>query len=96
VPLLVTGFQLVPPISLRTDRVWKGTAFGGFKIRTDIPILVDRYMRGQLPINHSLRIHLKVSVRQTMQLMPSIPEIDCLRAVVTHFQVLSLVINNKL
>ena len=33
-------------------RVWKGTAFGGFKSRKDIPILVERCMKGELPVDH--------------------------------------------
>ena len=32
------------PFQLVTGRVWKGTAFGGFKSRKDIPILVERCM----------------------------------------------------
>lgn len=40
------------PFQLVTGRVWKGTAFGGFKSRTDVPKLVERYLSGQLPIDH--------------------------------------------
>ena len=32
------------PFQLVTGRVWKGTAFGGYKSRTDVPKLVDAYM----------------------------------------------------
>lgn len=32
------------PFQLVTGRVWKGTAFGGFKSRTQVPQLVDKYM----------------------------------------------------
>jgi S-(hydroxymethyl)glutathione dehydrogenase/alcohol dehydrogenase len=83
------------PFQLVMSRVWKGTAFGGFKSRTDIPILVDRYMRRELPIDHFISHTFKGIGATNMQLMPSIPEIDCLRAIVTHFLVLSLV-HNKL
>jgi S-(hydroxymethyl)glutathione dehydrogenase / alcohol dehydrogenase len=40
------------PFQLVTGRVWKGTAFGGFKSRTDVPKLVEKYLSGQLPIDH--------------------------------------------
>jgi S-(hydroxymethyl)glutathione dehydrogenase / alcohol dehydrogenase len=40
------------PFQLVTGRTWKGTAFGGFKSRTDVPKLVDRYLAGDLPIDH--------------------------------------------
>lgn len=33
------------PFQLVTGRVWKGTAFGGYKSRTDVPKLVDAYMK---------------------------------------------------
>lgn len=32
------------PFQLVTGRQWKGTAFGGFKGRSEIPGMVDRYM----------------------------------------------------
>ena len=34
------------PFQLVTGRVWKGTAFGGARGRTDVPKIVDWYMRG--------------------------------------------------
>ncbi|KAK8947839.1 Alcohol dehydrogenase class-3 [Platanthera guangdongensis] len=33
------------PFQLVTGRVWKGTAFGGFKSRSQVPWLVEKYMR---------------------------------------------------
>jgi S-(hydroxymethyl)glutathione dehydrogenase/alcohol dehydrogenase len=30
------------PFQLVTGRVWKGTAFGGVKGRTELPVIVDR------------------------------------------------------
>ena len=32
------------PFQLVTGRVWKGTAFGGFKSRTHVPQLVGKYL----------------------------------------------------
>lgn len=39
------------PFQLVTGRVWKGTAFGGAKGRTDVPKIVDWYMNGQIEID---------------------------------------------
>merc|ERR1711904_691671 len=40
------------PFQLVTGRKWVGTAFGGWKTRTDIPRLVDQHLAGDLPIDH--------------------------------------------
>lgn len=39
------------PFQLVTGRVWKGTAFGGARGRTDVPKMVDWYMEGKININ---------------------------------------------
>ncbi|MFC6673712.1 S-(hydroxymethyl)glutathione dehydrogenase/class III alcohol dehydrogenase [Marinobacterium aestuariivivens] len=39
------------PFQLVTGRVWRGTAFGGVKGRTELPGYVDRYMNGQINID---------------------------------------------
>ncbi|PJI88535.1 S-(hydroxymethyl)glutathione dehydrogenase/class III alcohol dehydrogenase [Sphingomonas koreensis] len=39
------------PFQLVTGRVWKGTAFGGAKGRTDVPKIVDWYMNGKIAID---------------------------------------------
>ena len=39
------------PFQLVTGRVWKGTAFGGARGRTDVPRVVDWYMDGKLEID---------------------------------------------
>ena len=39
------------PFQLVTGRVWKGTAFGGAKGRTDVPKIVDWYMNGKIQID---------------------------------------------
>ena len=39
------------PFQLVTGRVWKGTAFGGAKGRTDVPKIVDWYMNGKIEID---------------------------------------------
>jgi S-(hydroxymethyl)glutathione dehydrogenase/alcohol dehydrogenase len=48
------------PFQLVTGRVWKGSAFGGAKGRTDVPKIVDWYMSGKIEIDpmitHVLRL----------------------------------------
>jgi S-(hydroxymethyl)glutathione dehydrogenase/alcohol dehydrogenase len=39
------------PFLLVTGRVWRGTAFGGVKGRTQLPGLVDRYMNGRVKLD---------------------------------------------
>jgi len=39
------------PFQLVTGRVWKGTAFGGARGRTDVPKIVDWYMDGKIRID---------------------------------------------
>ena len=39
------------PFQLVTGRVWRGTAFGGAKGRTDVPRFVDWYMDGKIEID---------------------------------------------
>ena len=39
------------PFQLVTGRVWRGTAFGGARWRTDVPKIVDWYMDGKIEID---------------------------------------------
>jgi S-(hydroxymethyl)glutathione dehydrogenase/alcohol dehydrogenase len=39
------------PFQLVTGRVWRGTAFGGAKGRSDVPKIVDWYMNGKIDID---------------------------------------------
>jgi S-(hydroxymethyl)glutathione dehydrogenase/alcohol dehydrogenase len=39
------------PFQLVTGRVWRGTAFGGVKGRSELPGYVDRYMAGEIEID---------------------------------------------
>ena len=39
------------PFQLVTGRVWKGTAFGGAKGRTDVPKIVDWFMEGKIQVD---------------------------------------------
>ncbi len=42
------------PFQLVTGRVWKGSAFGGARGRTDVPKLVDWYMDGKIEIDRMI------------------------------------------
>ena len=39
------------PFQLVTGRVWRGSAFGGVKGRTELPGYVDQYMKGEIKID---------------------------------------------
>ncbi len=58
------------PFQLVTGRVWKGTAFGGARGRTDVPKIVDWYMDKKINIDdlitHTLRL---ADINQGFELM---------------------------
>ncbi|MGL6162503.1 S-(hydroxymethyl)glutathione dehydrogenase/class III alcohol dehydrogenase [Microbulbifer sp.] len=39
------------PFQLVTGRVWRGTAFGGVKGRSELPAIVERYLSGEFKLN---------------------------------------------
>ena len=49
------------PFQLVTGRVWKGTAFGGARGRTDVPKIVDWYMDGKIQIDPMITHTLSLS-----------------------------------
>jgi S-(hydroxymethyl)glutathione dehydrogenase/alcohol dehydrogenase len=46
------------PFQLVTGRVWKGTAFGGARGRSDVPRIVDWYMDGKIEIDDLITYRL--------------------------------------
>ena len=48
------------PFQLVTGRVWRGTAFGGVRGRSDLPGMVDQYMAGEIEVDrmitHTMRL----------------------------------------
>jgi S-(hydroxymethyl)glutathione dehydrogenase/alcohol dehydrogenase len=60
------------PFQLVTGRVWKGTAFGGARGRTDVPKIVDWYMDGKIEIDPM--------ITHTMPLRTSKGSNSCMRA----------------
>ncbi|XP_077999154.1 alcohol dehydrogenase class-3-like [Glandiceps talaboti] len=60
------------PFQLVTGRVWKGTAFGGFKSRDGVPQLVQKYMDGKIKIDEFITHHMKVDkINEAFDLMLS-------------------------
>ena len=71
------------PFQLVTGRVWKGTAFGGFKSRTDVPKLVERMMSGEIPVDQYIT-HTFDGVQTTNDAIDALHGGECLRAVVHY------------
>ncbi|MGF1491908.1 MAG: S-(hydroxymethyl)glutathione dehydrogenase/class III alcohol dehydrogenase [Microcoleaceae cyanobacterium] len=58
------------PFQLVTGRVWKGTAFGGAKGRTDVPKIVDWYMDGKINIDDLITHVMPIEhINQAFELM---------------------------
>jgi len=58
------------PFQLVTGRVWKGTAFGGARGRTDVPKIVDWYMDGRINIDDLITHVLPLqSINEGFELM---------------------------
>lgn len=71
------------PFQLITGRQWKGTAFGGFKSRTEVPKLVDNYLNGKLPIEHFISHEFR-GVESIDEAMHVLHGGQCIRAVVNY------------
>jgi len=60
------------PFQLVTGRVWKGTAFGGARGRTDVPKIVDWYMDGKIDIDSLITHKLPLErINESFELMHS-------------------------
>jgi len=60
------------PFQLVTGRVWKGSAFGGARGRTDVPKIVDWYMEGKINIDDLITHTLKLEdINKGFDLMKS-------------------------
>lgn len=71
------------PFQLVTGRVWKGTAFGGFKSRSQVPQLVQNNLDGKLPVDHFIT-HTFNGVGETNKAVDALHSGKCLRAVVHY------------
>jgi S-(hydroxymethyl)glutathione dehydrogenase/alcohol dehydrogenase len=69
------------PFQLVTGRVWRGTAFGGARGRTDVPKLVDWYMEGKIDIDDLITHQMPLDeINTAFELMH---EGESIRSVVT-------------
>jgi S-(hydroxymethyl)glutathione dehydrogenase/alcohol dehydrogenase len=58
------------PFQLVTGRVWKGSAFGGARGRTDVPKIVDWYMENKINIDDLITHRLKLEqINEGFELM---------------------------
>ena len=70
------------PFQLVTGRTWKGTAFGGWKSKPQVPELVDRVMKGDLKIDPYITHNMKFGeINEAFDLLH---KGECLRCVL-HF-----------
>ena len=69
------------PFQLVTGRVWKGTAFGGARGRTDVPKIVDWYMEGKIDID-SLITNV-MPIEQINEAFEMLRKGDAIRTVLT-------------
>jgi S-(hydroxymethyl)glutathione dehydrogenase / alcohol dehydrogenase len=70
------------PFQLVTGRVWKGSAFGGARGRTDVPKIVDWYMDGKIAIDPLITHQLPLErINDAFDLMHSG---DSIRSVVVY------------
>ncbi|XP_023222429.1 alcohol dehydrogenase class-3-like [Centruroides sculpturatus] len=60
------------PFQLVTGRIWKGSAFGGWKSRDSVPKLVDRYMDGKLAVDEFVTHEVKLdNINEAVSLLHS-------------------------
>ncbi|MGZ3456024.1 MAG: S-(hydroxymethyl)glutathione dehydrogenase, partial [Polyangiales bacterium] len=58
------------PFQLVTGRVWKGSAFGGARGRTDVPRIVDWYMEKKIEIDSMITHKLPLDrINESFDLM---------------------------
>ncbi len=70
------------PFQLVTGRVWRGTAFGGAKGRSDVPEIVDWYMDGKINIDDLITHTMPLDdINEAFHLMH---EGESIRSVVTY------------
>lgn len=69
------------PFQLVTGRQWKGTAFGGWKARKEVPQLVQTVMRGEMDLDAYIT-HQHKGLEGVNQAIHDLHSGSCLRAVV--------------
>lgn len=69
------------PFQLVTGRTWKGTAFGGWKSKPQVPELCERYMKGELKLDEY--ITHEMGFKDINKAFELLHEGKCLRCVLT-------------
>ena len=70
------------PFQLVTGRVWKGSAFGGVKGRSQLPSYVEKYLSGELKVDEFITYTMPLEeINKAFELMH---EGKCIRSVI-HF-----------
>ena len=70
------------PFQLVTGRVWKGSAFGGVKGRSQLPGYVEKYLSGELKVDEFISYTMPLEeINKAFELMH---EGKCIRSVI-HF-----------
>lgn len=69
------------PFQLITGRTWKGTAFGGWKSRTEVPQLVQSVMRKELDIDVFVTHKFK-GLENVNKSIEALHSGNCLRAII--------------
>ena len=64
-----------------TGRVWKGTAFGGWKGREDVPKLVNKVILGELKIDEYVT-HTFDNLEEVNKAVDVLHEGACLRSII--------------
>jgi len=68
------------PFQLVTGRVWKGSAFGGWKSRDSVPMLVQSYMSGKIKLDEF--ITHKYSLNEVNDSLDALHSGECIRAII--------------
>jgi len=74
------------PFQLVTGRVWKGTAFGGVKGRSQLPGYVQKYLDGNLKVDEYVSMKLSLSKINDGFTEMKRPGTTCLRAVINNHE----------
>eukprot|EP00976_Prorocentrum_cordatum_P081704 1184522-Prorocentrum_minimum.AAC.4 len=64
-----------------TGRTWKGTAFGGYKSRTEVPQLVEKYLNKEVKLDEYVTHEMKFD--QINEAFELLHKGECLRVVLT-------------
>ncbi|KAG0211509.1 hypothetical protein BGX33_004288 [Mortierella sp. NVP41] len=70
------------PFQLVTGRVWRGSAFGGVKGRTELPGLVQDYMTGKIKIDEFITHNFGLD--DINKAFDAMHDGDCIRAIISY------------